>query len=188
MRYLIFIRHSLPQMDFTLPASQWHLSEEGLRRLTLIPQYLSGYELNRIISSQEPKAIETALALIHAIHLKLEVRAGLHEHQRSKAKSLTITQFESHVADFFKNPDQLVFGSETANQAHHRFSGAVNQLIIDYPQENLAVVSHGTVISLYISRQTGVEPFEFWRRLGLPALIILTLPGFHLQQVIESIQ
>jgi broad specificity phosphatase PhoE len=188
MPYLIFVRHSLSQVDFTLPASHWHLSAEGLRRLSLVPPYLSGYELNRVISSQEPKAIETAQALTQTCHLNLEIRAGLHEHQRPQVKFLSFDQFESQVVSFFKYPDCLIFGSETANQAFHRFSTAVNQLICDYPQENLAIVSHGTVISLYVSRLTGKEPFGFWKRLGLPALVILSLPHFQLQQVVESIQ
>lgn len=188
MPYLIFIRHSLPQIDLSLPANQWHLSEEGFRRLALIPTHLAGYKLDRIISSQEPKAVETAQALAQTVHLNLEVRTGLQEHLRPQVKPLSIDQFESQVAVFFKYPDQLVFGSETANQAFHRFSTAVNQLICDYPQENLAVVSHGTVISLYVSRLADKEPFGFWKRLGLPALVILSLPHFQLQQVVESIQ
>ena len=185
---LIFIRHSLSQVDFTLPANQWHLSEEGFRRLSLVPPYLSGYGLTRIVSSQEPKALETAQTLAQSIHLNLEVRIGLHEHLRPQVMSFSVDQFESQVAAFFTFPDQLVFGSETADQAFRRFSGAINQLISDYPSENLAIVSHGTVISLFVSRLTGSEPFGFWKQLGMPALVFFSLPDFHLQLVIESIQ
>jgi len=53
--------------------------------------------------------------------------------------------------------------------------------------QTVAVVAHGTVISLFVSRRCELEPFNLWRRLGLPALVILSRPDLALIQVVESI-
>lgn len=188
-RHLILVRHSLPIFQPEIPASQWRLSEEGLRRAALLPQHLSPYHPTRIISSPEIKAQQTAQIIASSLHLPCLIKVGLHEHERPQAAGKTSReQFESLVAAFFAHPNQLVFGSESADQAYVRFSSAIDQLITAYPQETLVIVAHGTVISLFISRNCFIEPFQLWRRLGLPFIIVLSLPGFHLQHITESIQ
>ena len=186
---LILVRHSLPIFQSEIPASQWRLSEEGFRRAALLPQHLSPYHPTRIISSPETKAQQTAQIIASSLHLTWFIEDGLHEHERPQAAGNTSqAQFENLVADFFAHPNQLVFGSESADQAYMRFSSAIDQLITSYPQETLVIVSHGTVISLFISHKCGLEAFELWRRLGLPFIIVLSLPGFQLQHITESIQ
>jgi broad specificity phosphatase PhoE len=45
-----------------------------------------------------------------------------------------------------------------------------------HPNQNLAIVAHGTVISLFVSRLTNADPFLLWKRLGLPSFVVLSLP------------
>ena len=78
-------------------------------------------------------------------------------------------------------------GHETADEAHARFAAALGRVLAGYPVGNLAIVSHGTVITLFISRAGGLDPFPFWARLGLPAFAVLTLPELHLLKVIEEV-
>jgi broad specificity phosphatase PhoE len=37
----------------------------------------------------------------------------------------------------------------------------------------VAVVTHGTVIALYVAELTGEDPFTLWRRMGLPSFAVL---------------
>jgi 2,3-bisphosphoglycerate-dependent phosphoglycerate mutase len=186
---LILVRHSLPLIQTELPASQWSLSGEGLRRAALLPALLAPYKPHHIIASQELKAQQTAQVIAQAMKLPLLVESDLHEHARSQAAGLNSQdQFETLLSAFFEHPDRLVFGSESADETLLRFSGALDRLIRTYPQESLVLVSHGTVISLFVSRHCGVAPFHFWKQLGLPSIIFLSLPDFQLQYVIESIQ
>ena len=57
----------------------------------------------------------------------------------------------------------------------------------EYTAENLAVVTHGTVLSLYVTRMAGLEPVAFWKSLGLPSFVALSLPGFELLRVVEHV-
>lgn len=186
---LILIRHSLPHFQPEVPASQWQLSEEGFRRASLIPQHLIPYNPSRIISSQELKARQTAQVIALALNLPIQVVPGLHEHERPQAAGQTSSeQFETLLANFFAHPDQLIFGTESADQAYARFTNTINQLISAYPQETLAIVTHGTVISLFVSHNCSLDPFEFWKRLGLPFVIVLSLPDLQILHITESIQ
>jgi len=77
------------------------------------------------------------------------------------------------VEAFLKNPDERVYGMESANEALHRFERAVNAAMAQYPVETLAIVAHGTVISLMVAHLTRIDPLPLWRTLTLPSYVIV---------------
>ena len=80
-----------------------------------------------------------------------------------------------------------MLGKETADQARARFSNALQALQTEYPNQSLAIVSHGTVITLFVEKLTGLEPFPFWKKLGLPSFVVFSLPGLKSVATVESI-
>ncbi len=64
-----------------------------------------------------------------------------------------------------------------------RFDGALRAVLDSREDEVVAVVTHGTVISLFIARYNDVEAYALWRKLGLPSFSILSVPDFELQGV-----
>jgi broad specificity phosphatase PhoE len=185
---LILVKHSLPEMVPGLPANRWHLAEVGRLRCQALAEHLAPYRPDVIVASTEPKAAETAELVAGALHKPWHIATDLHEHERSGVGWLDRAQFEAQVAEFFRRPDAPVFGGETADQAHARFAAAVAALMTaQYPARNLAVVAHGTVISLFVARLAGVEPFSLWSRLGLPSFVVLSLPEMELASVVEHI-
>ena len=188
MTYLLLVKHSLPEIIPGLPAERWRLSEEGQRRCDLLAERLAAYAPEMIVSSREPKAQETAQLVARRLSLPVEIASGLHEHERWKVPFTGQEQFEAEIARFFAQPDQLVFGEETARQAQQRFQQAVMAALARYPCQTLVVVAHGTVISLFAAQYCGVEPFPFWKRLGLPACAVLSQPQLTLLQVITEIK
>lgn len=172
---LILIKHSQPEIVETLPARGWHLSEEGKVRAERLANRLISYQPESLFSSVEPKAIETAHILGAGLDLKVSVFEDLHEHDRSTAPYLSKDQFENSVREFFLNPYLLVFGNETADQSHHRFSKAVHSILESNRNKTIAIVSHGTVISLFVSRLSGVSDFSLWKELGLPSFLVLDM-------------
>ena len=193
---LILVRHSLPEMVVGVPASQWRLSEEGRLRCQKLAERLAAYGLATIVTSAEPKAVETGQIVAEALGLPFETAPGLHEHERGVVRDLgSREEFQTQVACLFEHPSELVLGHETADQAHARFAGAVAHVVEEHPAGNpsspdstelvagsgqsLAVVSHGTVMTLFIARANGLDPIPFWKS--------LSLPGFHLLKVVESV-
>ena len=174
-KQLILVKHSLPEIVENIPAREWHLSQEGRARADRLAEKLMAYEPEVLISSDEPKAIETAEILSRKLQLPHSVFENLHEHERSKAGYLTRNEFENAVREFFAKPDALAFGGETANQAHERFSTAIFSVLHTYPEKTIILVSHGTVVSLWVSRLIGTSPFELWKELGLPSFVVLDM-------------
>ncbi|MCP4289158.1 MAG: histidine phosphatase family protein, partial [Gammaproteobacteria bacterium] len=95
----------------------------------------------------------------------------------------TQEEFEQRVAHLFACPGQTVFGRESADEAHARFSRAVSDALAQYPGENVAIATHGTVMALFVARAAGLDPFEFWKQLTMPSLVVMRLPGFELEAV-----
>jgi broad specificity phosphatase PhoE len=51
----------------------------------------------------------------------------------------------------------------------------------------VAIVSHGTVISLFAQRRAQQEPFALWRRMGLPSFIVLDMPQGRVAEICERV-
>ena len=177
MSKLILIKHSQPQIDPFISSREWHLSQEGQLRCKPLADKLATYAPEVIVSSTEPKAIETARIVAERLDKPFEVAQGLHEHDRSNVPFYSPQVFEQAVATFFQKPDELVFGRETALQAQQRFSQAVERVLAKYRDETVAIVAHGTVITLFVAAHNEIEPFAFWKRLGLPALVVMERVG-----------
>ncbi len=171
---LILVRHSQPQIVPQVPARQWKLSAAGRRRCEPLARRVAPYRPARIFTSREPKAVETARAIAEALGVAWETAADLHEHDRTgEVFYQDRAAFVERVRDFFAHPDKLVFGRETADQAHRRFVAAVHALAAGHPEGTQAIVTHGTVMSLFVSRAAGLDPYPLWQRLGLPAYLVL---------------
>ena len=173
--YLILVKHSLPEIREDLPAREWTLSKEGFFRARQLAERLSPYQPQILVSSPEPKAVETAGMIARKHHLSLQIVDDLHEHDRINVPHLSKQEFEEATRKFFKIPDKQVFGSETADKAHERFSNAVHSLLNIYKDKRIVVVSHGTVISLFVSRLTGGSDYSLWKDLGLPGFVVLDM-------------
>jgi broad specificity phosphatase PhoE len=187
MGNLILVKHSLPEIIPTVPANQWHLSETGRLRCKVLAEKLAYYAPDCIVSSTEPKAIETAQIVADHLHQTSQVVEGLHEHNRSNVAWGSMEQFEAQVAEFFRHPHNLVMGKETAAQAYERFARAVTFVIDTHPNRTIAIVAHGTVITLWVAHAMGVEPFGFWKRWGLPSFVVLSLPKMEWVTVVENV-
>ena len=187
MLKLILVRHSSPEIVPAVPADQWLLSEAGRLRCKPLAEKLKAHQPDLIVTSTETKAVETAQIVAQLLHKPVETAEGLHEHDRSNVRWLERDQFEAAVVALLEKPETLVLGNETGDQAHHRFAEAITNVLGQHPGGNVAVVTHGTVLALYISRATGLEPFALWKRLGMPSLVVLSLPVLELLTVVESV-
>lgn len=181
MRRLILVRHSIPDIRRDVPAAEWRLSAEGVARAREFARRLQPAGALQVFTSSEPKAIETAQALAEAWGLPVEQVTGLQEHERPQAQMLSRDVFEGKIAELFSKPNQLVLGAETADQARRRFTAALMRLLTRGTGD-VVVVSHGTVMTLFVAEVTGMEPFAFWKRQEMPFAVTLTLPELRLER------
>jgi broad specificity phosphatase PhoE len=187
LKNLILVKHSLPEIIPTIPAKEWRLSQSGQVRCIPLAEKLESYSPDVIVSSVEPKAIETAQIIVSQLNKPFCIFEGLHEHDRTGLDFLEKEQFETKVKDFFVRPDRLVLGRETARQAVERFSKALAGVEVEYPDKNIVVVAHGTVITLFVKNFNELEAFAFWRNLDLPSFVVLSLPSHKLVKTVEGV-
>ncbi len=187
MQTLILVKHSLPEIDPSVPAKEWRLSFEGRRRARILGERLDRYSLDLIVSSAEPKAIETAEIAAGVLNVRMEVVEGLHEHERVNVGFLEKERFEQSIRQFYEQPADQVFGEETADSAYVRFSEAINGITKRSREKNVAIVTHGTVMSLFVSRNSDLEPFALWKKLGLPSCVVLSRPAFDVVEICPNI-
>lgn len=188
MPKLILIKHAPPQVEPDVPADQWHLSARGLELCEPLAERLRPFEPTTIVSSREPKALETAAAIAERLKLPHRAADGLHEHDRSNVPHMRSHEFISMVELFFRRPDELVLGRETAKQALARFSTAVDSVLKQEGDENVAIVSHGTVIALFVAQHAKRSPFELWRELGLPSFVVLSRSDMGVERIVARIE
>ncbi|MBK8989091.1 MAG: histidine phosphatase family protein [Chloroflexi bacterium] len=185
MQHLFLVRHSAVMVRPRIPVAEWALSGNGRSLCHTLAQTLAAHPTppTRIITSLERKAGETGEILAADWNIPCQAKPGLHEHERQSTPFFTDqAAFATAVSQFFSHPNKLVLGEETAVAAFNRFDTAVRQQIAAYPNDTLALVTHGTVLSLFISRYNGfIEPFSFWQSLTMPAAFLMTLPNLCLK-------
>lgn len=141
----------MPEIDESLPPHEWPLSDAGRLAAGELGRQLSDRGIATVVSSEEPKASGTAEAFASALGLGWSTAPGLHEHERERMDWHGEDAWHRLIRRLVEHPDELVFGRETASHALARFSAAVELVVgsVDGDAGPLAIVSHGTVMSLY---------------------------------------
>jgi len=189
MPKLILVRHAAPATDACVAANQWPLSDAGRRSVHGLAQALAPFWPAVLVSSREAKAAETAALLARELGTKYTTAPGLQEQSRASLGWVSDQEFEAGIATLFSRPAEAVFGDESADQAYERFRAAVTGLLDQHPDENVVLVTHGTVMTLLVTRaEDGQDPLAFWHQLGLPAVAVLSRPDWRLEQLIEKVE
>jgi broad specificity phosphatase PhoE len=187
MRKLILIKHAKPLVDPSKSAERWRLSDEGRQQALVLAEQIAAHQPAIIVSSDEPKAVETAQIIAQLLKVPQETRAGLHEHDRRNVPHMRSGEFISNLELFFRRPRDLVLGSETAEQAVDRFERAVKDALAGHPAGNVAIVSHGTVIALLVQEYSERNGFQVWRDMGLPSYVMFDVPEMTVAQVVNRV-
>lgn len=188
MRKLILIKHARPLVQEDVPSRDWGLSEEGRLAAKRLADQLKDSDPSIILSSEEPKASQTAQILCDALGKSLKTVAGLAEHDRENVPMMASREFISLMALFFKQNTRLVLGEETAAQATRRITSTVVDQLLAHPAGNIAMVTHGTVLALLLADRARVDAFQTWRRMALPSYAIFSVPQWDLVKIVDRVE
>ncbi len=174
----------MPVIETGVSAHQWVLSEEGRESSARMARQLRKYAPQLVVTSTEPKAVETGAIIAATLELPRKKVSNLQEHDRHGVPVFESREaFQAQVAQFFTHPDELIFGNETATEALERFTAAIHEILAGHPEETVVVVTHGTVMTLFVTAANPQDPIPFWKSLGLPAFVVLSRPDFRLERV-----
>ncbi|WP_372784337.1 histidine phosphatase family protein [Phenylobacterium sp.] len=176
---LILVRHAAPVIEPDAPPPTWRLSAAGREAALALAGRLAAFAPAAVAASPEPKALETAEIIAAQLGLAVSQDPGFAEHRRPDLKFGSRDDFESAMAAFFADPAQPFLGGESGDEAHDRFAAALAR----HAARPLLVATHGTVLSLYLSRRLNLDPFDLWKSLALPEAFVLDADGWLLARV-----
>lgn len=131
-----------------MPVPDWHLNETGHARVAALTRSAALRGTNRVYSSAETKAIETAEPLAQMLGCSVTIRDGMHENDRSSTGFLPPDAFEAMADRFFGHPEQSAEGWERAVDAQARILGEVETALGFHSDGDVLFVGHGGVGTL----------------------------------------
>jgi probable phosphoglycerate mutase len=184
---LILVKHAKPDVDPTLPAAEWTLGVDGVEGSMRLAGRLRPLSPERVVTSVEPKAVETGRIVARELDLPFQTGHDLHEHRRPDAGFLPRDEFEAKIRRLFTDADRKVFGAETGDAAANRFGAALDALAAAYKGTRLCVVAHGTVIALHLERRYGTDGFATWKALDVPSYVVVDRRSKSVVDVVRSV-
>jgi broad specificity phosphatase PhoE len=184
MARLILVRHAEVAQDPKTPVERWSLSPEGARAAAALRAHPSLVGPAAVWSSPEPKALATA----GAIWPEVEIRPhqGLRElNRRAVGWVGSHAEYRRLVTEILGRPDESVRGCEAARDAGRRMASAVEEILAESRGLDVAVVSHGLVLTLYVSSllrsiSLGASPvgiegssLDIWRGIRFPDVAVV---------------
>jgi broad specificity phosphatase PhoE len=142
-------------VDPATPVARWGLSTAGFARARRMLAQPWTDEVDRIVSSDEVKAVETAELLAECTGLPVEVRPGIGENDRTATGFLPPEEFDATADRFFAEPEASVRGWERAVDAQARVVAALADLLDPDDDRTTVVVGHGGVGTLWYCWLTG---------------------------------
>ncbi len=155
MTPFIYVSHPQVKVDPAVPVPDWSLSDVGVARTVAFSQLPLLARYGRVVSSDEVKAKETAAVIGVALGIGVEIRAHMHENDRSATGFLPEAEFQAVANEFFAHPQQSVRGWERAADAQARIVGAVESALAEAPDVPTIFVGHGGVGTLLLCHLAG---------------------------------
>ncbi len=176
MQTLYLIRHGATVPDQRRPSHEWRLDPSKSEAIAQLGARLQSAGIATIYTSSEQKAIMTAQQLAPFWNAAvMPPNPGFDEQQRHSAPWFDdVADFRAAVSRLFAYPNQIVYGEESAVMALTRFRQAAAAL---HPSpQPIAIVTHGTVMALYIAERRGEDAAVIWQTIqaqGMPMYVRL---------------
>lgn len=176
MAWLYLIRHPLTAQDAAQPASSWDVSDAGHEQILALVAAPFWRQVKAVYTSPQRKTTLVGDAVQAAHRIPYSVVADLAEARRDVW--LGPDAFQAAQRAFLAQPAvPPVPEWESAADARARFVAAMDQIGDAHdPAESLAVVTHGTVLTLYVAHLLG-EPLDvarwyaYWRGIGFATVL-----------------
>jgi len=180
---LILVRHAAPEQRPEASPPEWGLSDAGRAAAAALAGKLLGLAPApaAVWASSEPKAVETAQIIARPLGLAVRRDAAFDEHRRERWPfEADPAAFRDRVSRVLSDPAASVDGAEPAEAARGRFAAGIARRA----ERPLLVVSHGTVLSLYVAAASGENAFDLWRSLRLPEALLMSAGGALIGRIV----
>ncbi|MFP3357184.1 histidine phosphatase family protein [Planococcus sp. SIMBA_143] len=145
------------------------LTETGMAQAVELSGFLSELGIERIVSSPYTRAVQSIAPLAEALAVEIETDERLKERVLSSGN---LPDWFEHLKNTFDDHELVLEGGESSRQALDRISQVAGEL--EKSGQTAAIVTHGNIMALLLSRYVEGFGFEGWRALSNPDVFILT--------------
>lgn len=168
---VVIIRHA--EADWRPDDSQG-LSARGRADAERLAGVLAHLPIVAVYSSPYPRARETVEPLARSLRLQVTIHPDL----RERLLSVTpLTDFRTELHRMWENPGERLTGGESNDEAQARGMAALRGIVRQHAGAHVAVASHGNLIALMLQTFDPSLGFEFWERMTMPDVYLLTTDG-----------
>ena len=172
---ITYVRHAMPAVEEEVDSTQWHLDEATRAHAEAWADRLEvGNGIGALITSTEPKALETAEAI--ARHWPCEVQTD--DRLREARRPWIGTGYRAMAHRYLRGEHHE--GWEAHQAVEERMHLVVAEAIARTREgDAIVLVTHGLALSLHLGERLG-DDFDreaFWSRLAFPDAWVLEPDG-----------
>jgi broad specificity phosphatase PhoE len=184
MPYLYLVRHPRTHVDPMQQPHEWELSTQGRAQAQMLGAAPFWKKVNTLYASNQQKAIEAAEIVAAANGIPVVPLAGLAEVGRGHEFYSSATDYNNILERFFTQPDSSVSGWESSGVALQRFKAAVDSILSQPITGSVALLSHGTILTLYTALLDGEAPtLARWQNIHFASVATVTI---ETMRIVES--
>ena len=153
------------------------LNEEGQEQAARLAEWLEPVPLEAIYSSPLERAKETADPIASSHGLDIEIRDSIGESRYGELDGKRIEEiFKSELWEqWLRHPSRTRFpGAETTYEVQVRVVAALEQILQEHPEGNIALVSHADPIRVAVAHYIGL-PLDLVGRLWVSPASVTTI-------------
>ncbi|MCH7811727.1 MAG: histidine phosphatase family protein [Chloroflexi bacterium] len=168
---LSLVRHAAVTVRPGSLPQHWRLSPEGRAAAEALAGAPHWAGLTTVYTSPEPKALATAQRLAAPHGSPVRIEAGLREVSRPAAM---YDDYPAIVRRFLAG--ERIDGWESREEAQRRVEAGIDALVAQSNGEDVAAVSHGLALTLYIAGLLGLgesAAFDLWSAMRFPDVAVL---------------
>lgn len=166
MRKIYVIRHCKAVGQ----ASGAELTTEGFAQAQELADFLDDKGIETIVCSPFLRAIQSIQPLAQRLNLNINIEDRLAERVLS---SENLADWMEHLRNSFTDLEKSLPGGESSREAMNRIVSVIDELNMT-DHNNIAVVTHGNLMSLLLKHYDHQFGFEQWQRLSNPDVYCLT--------------
>jgi probable phosphoglycerate mutase len=141
------------------------LDEEGRQQAAALAAVLGSVLINRVVSSDLKRSVQTAEALVAGRNLQLDTREALREIQPGRLADIPPEGLEASFIGAFKTgiePETRFLAGETFGSFQERVLGQLKLLLAEPGWRHLLIVAHGGVNRVILTHAlgTGLKGFS----------------------------
>ena len=168
MQQLVLVRHAAASgQEAGAP-----LTSEGERQARELADFLTQFDIERVISSPFVRATESVRPFCSRVGLPVETDDRLVERVLS---ARNFADWREHLRRSFDDPDYCLEGGESSRTAQARGTAVLHSALAS--GERCVLVTHGNLLALILRSIDATAGFDVWSSLTNPDVFVVHIDG-----------